>query len=223
MIQAIIFDFDGLIFDSETPDYESWRQTYADYGVTLPLDLWVANIGSTDFFDPYAYLEAQVKRPLDRSAVRRVRRQRDDALLAAQTIMPGVREVVSAAQQLGLRLGVASSSPHSWVDDHLARLGLLPAFETICCRDDVGGRSKPHPAVYSLAVRRLGVTPQQALALEDSPNGVTAAKEAGLWCTAVPNQMTRTLNFDHADYRLETLSALPLPDLIDEVLRARQK
>lgn len=222
MIQAIIFDFDGLIFDSETPDYESWRLTYADYGVELPLDLWVNNIGSTDFFDPYAYLEAQVERPLDREAVRQVRRQRDDDLIAAQTIMPGVTDMVAQAQALGLRLGVASSSPHRWVDRHLGRLGLLDAFETICCRDDVGDRAKPDPAVYALAVQRLGIAPQRALALEDSPHGVRAAKGAGLWCTAVPNQMTRDLNFDHADVRLNSLTEMTVTQLINEVLRVRK-
>lgn len=216
MIRALIFDFDGLIFDSETPDFVSWQETYADFGVELPRDVWNAHIGTVTF-NPYLYLEELLQRPIDRDAVWARRKARDNELLAAQTILPGVENYLAEAREMGLKIGLASSSDHSWVDDHLQRLGLFEQFEVIYCADDVGGVGKPDPAVYRAAVAALNIDPAAGLALEDSPNGVTAAKGAGLWCTAVPNQMTRDLNFDHADHRLTALTDLPLSQLIHEV------
>ncbi len=219
MIKALIFDFDGLILDTETPDYLSWQKMYAEFGLELPLDVWHANIGSADLFNPYLYLEAQLGRPIDRQSVHDRRKQWDNELLAAQTILPGVESVLAEAQQLGLKIGLASSSDHAWVDNFLAKLGLEAWFEVVRCRDDVDGRSKPDPAVYLAAVEALDVSPQQALALEDSANGVAAAKAEGLYCTAVPNQMTRSLNFDQADRLLDSLAQIPLALMIDEVMK----
>lgn len=219
MIRALIFDFDGLIFDSETPDFVSWQETYTAHGVELAREVWNAYIG-TITFDPYQHLEELVGRPIDRTAVHAVRKARDNELLAAQTILPGVEAYLAQARELGLKVAIASSSDHDWVDGHLQRLGLFDQFEQIHCSDDVGGVGKPDPAVYHAAVAALGVAPHEALALEDSPNGVRAARAAGVWCTAVPNQMTRDLNFDHADYRLTALTDMPLRQLITEVTRA---
>jgi HAD superfamily hydrolase (TIGR01509 family) len=216
MIQAIIFDFDGLILDTETPDCQSWREVYESFGYELPLDLWKDNIGSAELFDPYLYLEEQMGRPVDRQAVRAQRRQRDDELLAAQRTLPGVETYLNEARQLGLKVGLASSSRHEWVDTHLTRLALFDHFDAICCRDDVENRSKPDPAVYRAALDALDVEARNALALEDSPNGVLAAKRAGLICAAVPNQMTRGMSFDGADYQLNSLADLPLVQLITE-------
>ena len=220
MIQALIFDFDGLIFDSETPDFISWQETYADFGVELSRDVWNQHIG-TITFNPYLHLDELVGRPLDRQAVWAKRKARDNELLAAQTILPGVEAYLAEARQLGLKIGLASSSNHSWVDAHLQRLGLFEQFEVIFCSDDVGDVGKPDPAVYLAAIAALQIEPNQGLALEDSPNGVTAAKGAGLWCTAVPNQMTRDLNLDHADYRLNSLTDMPLTQLITEVMNGK--
>jgi HAD superfamily hydrolase (TIGR01509 family) len=216
MIRALIFDFDGLIFDSETPDFISWQETYAYFGAQLPRDVWNAQIGAVTF-NPYLHLEELVGRQLDRQMVWAKRKARDNELLAAQTILPGVKDYLAEAQQLGLKIGLASSSDHSWVDNHLQRLGLFDQFEVICCADDVGGVGKPDPAVYRAAIAALEIMPREGLSLEDSPNGVTAAKEAGLWCTAVPNTMTRDLNLDHADYVLNALTDMPLSQLITEV------
>ncbi len=213
-IQAIIFDFDGLILDTETPDYRSWQAAYAEFGLELPLTVWQANIGSVDLFDPYLYLEEQLGRSLDRTAVHARRRILDDELIAAQTVLPGVADYLDEAGRLGLGTAVASSSRHSWVDPHLQRLGLSNRFDRVFCRDDAGDVSKPHPAVYRAALTGLGLLPEQAIALEDSLNGVYAAKAAGLACVAVPNEMTRHLDFAEADWRLESLATMPLAELL---------
>lgn len=214
MIKAVVFDFDGLILDTESTDYESWHETYKVYGGELPRDIWNGNIGAIGLFDPYSHLEEQVGRRLDRDAVLAERRRRDEELLAAQVVLPGVEAYLSQAREMGLGIGLASSSKHEWVDPHLSRLGLRDYFDVVRCRDDVGDRGKPDPAVYQAAVDGLGVAAGSAVAFEDSPIGALAAKRAGLYCVAVPNQMTRQLSFDHADLRVVSLAAQPLAQLL---------
>ena len=222
MIKALIFDFDGLIFDTEKSDYISWKETYEKYGVELPLNLWQSFIGSIGF-DLYGYLEEQLGESVDREAVRAQRKTRDNEILAQETILPGVEQYLADARFNNLQIGLASSSKHDWVEPHLQRLGLTDWFDAVCCRDDVDNQAKPNPAVYRLALRRLGVPPEAALALEDSPNGIAAAKRAGVWVTAVPNEMTKTLDLSQADYRLESLTQMPLEQLINEVLNGKNK
>lgn len=218
-IQAVVFDFDGLIFDSETPDYLSWKAVYESFDCELPLPIWQDNIGAVNFFDPYTYLEGLLARPLDRTAVHAQRKQLDRELLAQQTILPGVREYLAEARQMGLKVGLASSSPHEWVDGYLAQLDLVQWFEVVRCRDDVGNVGKPDPAVYLAALAALGVTGEQAVALEDSPNGALAAKRAGMYCVAIPNQMTRGLAFGEVNYRLNSLADMSLAALLAEIGR----
>ncbi len=219
-IRALIFDFDGLILDTEGPEFQSWCEIFAAHGCQLDLASWAVTIGTANAFDPYAELEARLGRAVDREAVRARRRERNAALLAAETIRPGVGEYVAAARRMGLRLGVASSSPRSWVAGHLARLGLLDRFDCLRCVDDVR-QAKPDPELYLAALSALEATPEEAIALEDSPNGVLAAKRAGLFCVAVPNPLTARLPLDHADLRLDSLADLPLEALLRRIEGAR--
>ena len=218
MIRAIVFDFDGLILDTEVPEFQSWQELYQAHGCTLPFAVWATCIGTTDAFDPHAYLEAQLGQAVDRLAVQHQQRQRCDALIAAQVALPGVHDYIAEATRLGLQLGVASSSSRAWVSGHLTRLELSQHFVCITCRDDVP-RTKPDPALYQAALAALGVRPEEAIALEDSPNGILAAKRAGLFCVAVPNLLTCQLPLDHADLQIPSLAAVPLPELLHAVQR----
>jgi HAD superfamily hydrolase (TIGR01509 family) len=211
--RALIFDFDGLILDTEGPDFESWQETYRSYGAALSFAEWARWIGTMGDFDPYDYLEKQLGHPVDRAAVRGMRRARFAELMADKSILPGVRGYVDGARRLGLKLGIASSSSREWILRNLGLLGLEPFFDVIRCRDDVE-RTKPDPGVYLAALDALVVEPQQAIALEDSPNGILAAKRAGMYCVAVPNALTRQLSLDHADLQLESLAELPLEGLL---------
>ena len=219
MIKAIIFDFDGLILDTETPDYLSWKAVYESFDCELPLQTWQDNIGSVNFFDPFSHLEELWGRPIDKTAVEAQRKHFDRELMAQQTILPGVQSYLAEAQQMGLKIGLASSSPHAWVDGYLEKLGLVSWFEVVCCRDDVGDVGKPDPAVYLSALAGLGVAAEYGLALEDSPNGALAAKRAGMYCVAIPNQMTRGLTFREVDYCLNSLADMPLGLLLEEIGR----
>jgi len=213
MIRAIVFDFDGLILDTELPEFQSWQEIYTAHGCTLPFAVWARCIGTTEAFDPYAYLEEQLGRAVDREVVRLQQRQQCDARIAAQAVLPGVHDYIAEARRLGLQLGVASSSSRAWVSGHLTRLDLQQHFVCITCRDDVP-RTKPDPALYRAALAMLGVRPEEAIALEDSPNGILAAKRAGLFCVAVPNVLTCQLPLGQADLQIPSLAALPLPELL---------
>lgn len=133
-----------------------------------------------------------------------------------QALMPGVAQYLLDARQLELRVAIASSSSRSWVVQHLERFGIADAFDAIVCRDDVT-RTKPDPELYQRAVARLEVTAAEALALEDSTNGIAAAKAAGLRCVAVPTVMTAGLDFSRADLTIPSLGAVPLADLLAQV------
>jgi HAD superfamily hydrolase (TIGR01509 family) len=214
MIQALIFDFDGLILDTEVPDYQSWQEVYDGFGCSLPFADWAACIGtSSGAFDVCGYLERQLGREIDREGVRARRRLRYREMIATQAVLPGVEAYLTDAAQLGLKLGVASSSDRAWVTGHLTRLGLIERFHCIRCAEDVRC-IKPDPELYRAALDALGLEPHQAIALEDSPNGVRAAKAAGLFCVAVPNALTGQLALDHADLQLVSLLELSLSDLL---------
>ena len=220
-MKALIFDFDGLILDTEVSELQSWREIYAEYNADLPLEQWAACIGSgSDSFDPCAYLESQIGHPVERKDILARRRKRRLELLAAEVVLPGVEAYLRDAKRLGLKIGLASSSSRAWVYGHLSRLGLAEHFDFMKCGDEVT-RKKPDPELYLGALSGLGVGADQAIALEDSPNGVLAAQRAGIFCIAIPNPVTSQLSLDHADLRLQSLALMPLEELLSEVERLR--
>ncbi|PTX64349.1 HAD superfamily hydrolase (TIGR01509 family) [Melghirimyces profundicolus] len=217
MIRAVIFDFDGLILDTETSEYRTFAEIYEQYGAQLPMESWARVVGSSDSdFDPYDYLEKHVGRPLDRGDLESRRRERHLAYIEEEDILPGVREVLEQARELGWKVGLASSSTRSWVEGYLNKLGIRPHFQCLRTRDDVE-RTKPDPALYRLAAECLGVDPSEAVALEDSPNGALAAKRAGMRCIAVPNSVTKHFAFGDIDLRLDSLEELDLKAWADRV------
>lgn len=214
MIRALVFDFDGLILETETPAYETWAEIYREHGHELPLDRWFDYIGREGgFFDAADHLAALVGEGFDRDAARARRDARKTELIAALDVMVGVREYVVDAKRLRLRLAVASSSSRTWVLGHLERLGLGAEWDAVLTRDDVA-RTKPAPDLYRAAVDMLGVAPQEAVAFEDSRNGIAAAKEAGLVCVAVPNALTAGMDLSRADVKLNSLAETPLEELL---------
>lgn len=217
MIRALVFDFDGLIVETEEPIFRAWQRIYREHGQDLPLELWVTIIGTASGpFDPIRHLEERVGRPLDRERYDLLERRYYEEVTAMQGLMPGVREYLRDARRLHLRAAIASSSSRSWVVEHLERFAISDAFDAIVCRDDVT-RAKPDPDLYVEATKRLRVVPADALALEDSSNGIAAAKAAGLRCVAVPTLMTAGLDLSRADLTIPSLRAVPLPDLLAQI------
>ncbi len=213
---AILFDFDGLILDTEFPYYDSWREVYASFGLVLALPEWAALIGKGAAVlatTPYEDIENRVGHRLDHNVIRAERRAAFDRLMARETVLPGVEGLIADAQRHNLLLAVASSSPRDWVKGYLDRLGLTGYFHTICCGDEVG-RTKPAPDLYLAALRSLRVSAEAAVALEDSAHGIAAAKAAGLFCVAVPNRITCTTDLSGADTQVGALTDLFLERLI---------
>ena len=212
-IRGLVFDFDGLILDTEGPEYAAWCEVFGEHGCELKIEDWSAGIGTQRGFDPYAHLERLSGRQLVRDDLRPRVRQRLLALIAQEVVKPGVTEYLDEASRLGLRVGLASSADRDWVTGHLTRLELLDRFQTIQTWAE-GTRPKPAPDLYLAALEALGLTPEEAIALEDSPNGLAAAKAAGLFCVAVPSGPTATLDFSRADLVIPSLAALPLGELL---------
>lgn len=223
MIQTLIFDFDGLILETEVPAFQSWQEIYREHNCDLPLEEWVACIGgTTKHFDAGAYLEELLGRPLEQTALRAKRLQLHLEMVARQEVLPGVANYLSEARRLSLKVGLASNSSRKWVAGHLQRLGLYEHFDCLKCGDEVA-HQKPNPELYLSVLQALDTPPEQAIAFEDSPNGVYAARSAGIFCVAVPNTITKQLPLDHADLRIESMAAQPLTDIIAYVEKKRQE
>jgi HAD superfamily hydrolase (TIGR01509 family) len=221
-LQALIFDFDGLMLDTETPEVEVWQNIYREHGYELPVDEWAKTIGGYGIsaFDAATHL-AQLT-GLDPAPLRARYRRESDAIIHASPVLPGVLELLTGGRKRGLRLAVASSSSHAWVDAHLARLGLIEYFNQIICSDDIApGRTKPNPDLFLMAVDRLQVKKETAVVFEDSPNGVRAAKSAGILVVAVPNPLTVRLGVDGADLVVNSLAEVSLDEL-DGLLSAKK-
>ncbi|MDX1378159.1 MAG: HAD family phosphatase [Anaerolineales bacterium] len=220
MIKALIFDFDGLILDTESPEVDTWNRIYQEHGFEFPFDEWVQTVGGfgTSNFDAADHIAILSQGRLDSASIRARHRSESDALALKNSIMPGVADYLHEAKRLGIKLGIASSSQHAWVDMHAKRLGIFDHFDTIVCSDDVGvGRTKPHPDLYLLALKQLQVQKNEALVFEDSPNGIKAANRAGIFVVAVPNPVTSRLNIQNANLILSTLSDLSLSELLNKV------
>ena len=210
-LKGLVFDFDGLICDTETSAYETAREIYAEYGVNLTVAQWQSRIG-THGRHWLADLESAIGPLSDREALNERRRLAHHERLRAEEALPGVADFTSRAVDAGLVLAVASSSSAQWVTDHLARLGLVDRFAVISTCED-GVPAKPEPEVYRRALAALSAEPPEAAAFEDSPNGIAAAKAAGLFCVAVPNRMTSGLDLSAADVIVPSFLELDLSAL----------
>jgi HAD superfamily hydrolase (TIGR01509 family) len=210
-VRGFVFDFDGLICDTETSSYETAREIYAEHGVELTIECWQDRIG-THGRHWLADLEAAVGHLSNFDALVERRRLAHHERLLAEQALPGVADFTERAVRAGLVLAVASSSSVEWVTDHLERLGLLARFRAISTSEN-GVPAKPEPEVYRRALSAIEVEPQDAVAFEDSPNGIAAAKAAGLHCIAVPNRMTSGLDLSAADVVVSSFLEVDLDHL----------
>ncbi len=212
MLACIVFDFDGLIVDTEWPEYRSIAERFEEHDHTFPPERWVHVIGSSWDVDWVGELEQLVGRELDRASLTDQRRQRARVLREPLVALPGVVALLAAAAEAEVPLAVASSSPRQWVEPMLEELGLRQFFRVVRCRDDVS-EAKPSPELYLAACAGLGIAPGRSVAIEDSANGVTAANAAGMRSIAIPNRLTRYLDLSHADLCVESAVELDLARL----------
>lgn len=208
--KAIIFDFDGVILDTETPWYEAYAEVFREEGAELPLELWAQGIGASFEHEPIFEL---LPAGTDVAAIRRRAFARYKQLTESLAVRPGVEAVLRDARRLGLKVGLSSSSDRAWVEGFLEKYGLLGQFAAISTMDDVE-RVKPAPDLYLRTLRLLGAEAREAFAIEDSLNGLQAALAAGLRCVVVPNPVTGGLPFAGETLRLSSLADMPLEALL---------
>ncbi len=211
-IRGLLFDFDGLLVDTETPTRLAWREAYEARGQRLPEDLWAAAVGTRDPFDPFVHLQ-EVSRQ-DLSDVAEQLAAREAELVRQERLRPGAAGWIEDARARGLRLAVVSSSTTAWVREHLDRLGIGDRWDGLFCADDDPSSAKPSPFLYRSALDALDLEAGEAVALEDSPNGIAAASAAGVFVVAVPNPVTQVMDLSGADLFLASLADLRLGELL---------
>ena len=213
-LAAVIFDFDGIIIDSETPEYESHRRIYERHGVPLTTDEWCDQIGVwTEGHDERWFRElcARSAHAPDHDAYHAEKRRIFDEVVPSEP-MRGIRELAGALADAGIPAAIASSSPASWVVRATERLGMRGLFGAIVTGDDVS-RRKPAPDSYLEAARRLGVDPRRSIAIEDSGPGIAAARAAGMKTVAIPHWLTAQHDLSGADLRVAHAGELTLARL----------
>ncbi|MBO9308307.1 MAG: HAD family phosphatase [Chloroflexi bacterium] len=218
-VEAIIFDFDGTIIDTELADFQAWKAVFDRHGLPLTLDLWRQRVGKAvhngaqGVFLPERYFEQLKGYPLSADELRA---QAEHYLRLCENldVLAGVRELLEAARAARVGLGLASNSDRAWVE-HWARWhGVWECFKCVVTRDDVEN-AKPAPDIYLKAAACLGVPPERCVAIEDSPTGMQAALAAGIRCIAVPNWLTMHLELpEGVALALSSLAELPFEALM---------
>lgn len=206
MLRALIFDFDGLLVDTETVLIDAWVQLHEEDGLAADRAVLHHIVGHTDVTHDYwaAYAPG-----IDRGLLNDRYRATARKLTLAAPPLPGAIALLEAAREAGLKIGLASNSTHAHVEGHLAHRGMLAYFDFIACRDDVAV-GKPEPDVYLAALRGLGVKADEAIAFEDSLPGHVAAHRAGLRVVVVPNPSTAHFEFPHAWRKAASLAEIGL-------------
>ncbi len=205
---AVLFDFDGIIIDSEWPIFETWKQVFADEGHLLEVETYVQCIGSDfDTWSPEKYLESLTATTYDWKTINAQRQIILESDLEDAETLPGVRELITKLKAEGKKIAVVSSSSHRWVDMWLKRLGLIDHMDEVICRGDAPN-IKPAPDLYLEAVKRFQLRADECLVLEDSLNGVISAKAAECSVIAIPSRLTSCLDFNIADATINSLKIL---------------
>ena len=212
-IKGLIFDFDGLILDTETPDLSAWLRIYEKYGQSFDFINYSKAIGAIYEFSQPAEILATLVPGLSKQQVLNEWFALERQMIDEQNLSQGIEELLKEAKASELKISIASSSINDWVFGHLDYFGIRQYFNSICTVD-LTGIPKPDPALYNLALKSLNLQSFEAIAFEDSPNGITAAKAAGIYCVAIPNPTTRMLNLSEADLVIDSLEDFSLSELI---------
>lgn len=208
--EAVLFDFDGTLWDSETAVFEVIRDLYRAHGQDLSIETWSQAVGTLDAFDPYVVLHELTHAGFDLAVVRGETEERIQQAARAVTLRPGVDRFLRQVDATGVRRALVSSDTRRWVRTNLEHLGWSDGWAAVVCADGVVERSKPAPYLYLSALEALGTSATSAFAIEDSPNGIRAAKAAGLACVCIPNEVTSGFDVSEADVVYGSFEGLSL-------------
>ena len=212
MLELLIFDFDGTILDTETPEYQAWSVVFKKYDSHLPLSVYLNSVGGGDFFDPIIYLQKQITKELDYESIKKYYKEIFHDLLLKQSLMPGVLNILKEAKKNKLKVAIASSSDKIWVTSHIERLNIAQYFDCIKCSNDVL-RIKPYPDLFLSVINELQVCKKRTIAFEDSQNGINSAVAANLFCIAIPNKLTKNSELKGYARKIKSLENIALEDL----------
>lgn len=216
-IKGLIFDFDGIIIDSERPTLQSWQEIYRSFDRELPMNEYYLTIGTTDhLFDPLKYLINITKKNIDEIQIRSKHKARMLELINENDLLPGVRDYLDRAKDLSLLLGIASSGMGPWVNHLLESKNIHHYFDCVITSDMVPF-PKPAPDLYLSALQKMCLNSDEVIAFEDSPNGLVSAKSSGIFSVAIPNHVTKEMDFSQASLILTSMSQLTLDELITKV------
>jgi HAD superfamily hydrolase (TIGR01509 family) len=214
-IDAVVFDFDGVIIDTETARYEVWKRIFQEHNQVLPKDIWVKSIGRTEYFiNPYDLLGQLTGTNIDTDKLRAYEKSMEEQYIAQKPLTAGLLERINEARGVGGRFAIASSASRRYVEKHLTERNILNNFDALVCRDDVSWH-KPHPQPYLRALELLDAEIDYSFAVEDAPAGIEAAVSAGLFCVAVAGYMTRDMDQSRAHCIVNSLNEFTFESLIE--------
>jgi beta-phosphoglucomutase-like phosphatase (HAD superfamily) len=219
--RAVLFDFDGTLWDSESAVFGVFRDLFEDHGRELTLQTWSAAIGTIGGFDPYASLAGLVD-GLDVEDVRERTERRIGDAVREVPLRPGVDAFLRRLDRGGVRRALVSSDRSEWLVTNLERLGWPEGWAAMVCAEGDAARAKPNPHLYEAALELLDVAASETFAIEDSPNGIRAAKAAGLPCLCIPNEATAQLDLSEADLVVPTFEGLHVEDVWSDLGSARR-
>jgi len=211
-IKSVIFDFDGIIVSSKLAEYESWRRVFKAFNCHLTIRKWIHIIDNpSGEFDPASIIlkECSYREQIHTNSINILRKNLYEALRSKLNPLPGVVPLLKECSLSKLLIGIASNGTHEQVKWHLKRLKLLHFFNTIVCRDDVKNK-KPSPDLYLAVLKTFKIKPEEAIAFEDSPPGITAAKNANIYTIAVPNKITKYLRLQEANHLAKSLKGFSI-------------
>lgn len=216
MIKAVIFDFDGLILDTETAWFESYREVLKeDHQFDLKIEDFVQCVGSDDTV-LFSYLKENLSSSFQVEDIRGRAKNLHTLKIKEAKALAGVEQCLVDAKRKGLQIALATSSTREWVVNHLTNLNLLSYFDYLITQDDVD-RIKPAPDLFLKAIEVLEIQPTEGLVFEDSLNGLIAAQKAQLKTIIIPNPVTKALPFENYHLKLSSMAEMSLSDILHTI------